>query len=203
MRAQPLECSLLHALDARRPIEGDIDRFAVQRLHDGWNVIEYLSAAMRVPAIPLPGRIVRNFFAVRILDYLQARPPDFYGLMGHLESLLGGVPEATDSLEHVGIAPPPGRQPVIEVSIDTMNLWLDGRPFPVKEPQAWFVKVVLSAIARFILGQLVLHVLREDHAMKTWYGRIKHRRGAKIGRVAVMRGWPTSSSRCSNTTSPT
>jgi transposase len=44
-----------------------------------------------------------------------------------------------------------------------------------------------SALARFILGQLVLHVLRRDPWMKAWYGRIKRRRGAKIARVAVMR----------------
>jgi len=44
-----------------------------------------------------------------------------------------------------------------------------------------------SAIARFILGQMVLHTLRRDAQMKAWYGRIKKRRGAKIARVAVMR----------------
>lgn len=44
-----------------------------------------------------------------------------------------------------------------------------------------------SAIARFILGQMVLHVLRKDPAMRAWYARIKKRRGAKIARVAVMR----------------
>jgi len=44
-----------------------------------------------------------------------------------------------------------------------------------------------SAMARFILGQLVMHVLRRDPWMKAWYGRIKRRRGAKIARVAVMR----------------
>ena len=44
-----------------------------------------------------------------------------------------------------------------------------------------------SATARFILGQLVMHVLRRDAWMKGWYGRIKRRRGSKIARVAVMR----------------
>lgn len=44
-----------------------------------------------------------------------------------------------------------------------------------------------SATARFILGQLVLHVLRRDPWMRGWYGRIKRRRGSKIARVAVMR----------------
>lgn len=44
-----------------------------------------------------------------------------------------------------------------------------------------------SALARFFLGQMVLHVLRRDSEMRTWYGRIKRRRGSKIARVAVMR----------------
>ena len=44
-----------------------------------------------------------------------------------------------------------------------------------------------SALARFLLGQLVLHVLRKDRSMKDWSQRIKRRRGAKIARVAVMR----------------
>jgi transposase len=44
-----------------------------------------------------------------------------------------------------------------------------------------------SAMARFILAQITLHVLRRDAGMRAWYQRIKRRRGAKIGRVAVMR----------------
>ena len=44
-----------------------------------------------------------------------------------------------------------------------------------------------SSMARFVLGHMVLHVLRRDGRMKAWYSRIKRRRGAKIARVAVMR----------------
>lgn len=44
-----------------------------------------------------------------------------------------------------------------------------------------------SALARFLLGQVTLHVLRQDAAMRQWFRRIKRRRGAKIARVAVMR----------------
>ena len=44
-----------------------------------------------------------------------------------------------------------------------------------------------SAMARFILGQVILHVLRRDAHMRLWYGRIKRRRGSKSARVAVMR----------------
>lgn len=48
-----------------------------------------------------------------------------------------------------------------------------------------------SKIARFILGQLVLHFLKRDPKMRDWYRRIKMRRGAKIARVAVMRRMTT------------
>jgi transposase len=44
-----------------------------------------------------------------------------------------------------------------------------------------------SALARFLLGQLVLHVLRDDPWMRSWFKAIKRRRGSKIARVAVMR----------------
>lgn len=44
-----------------------------------------------------------------------------------------------------------------------------------------------SPLARYALGQLVLHVLRRDSAMRQWHRRIKLRRGSKIARVAVMR----------------
>lgn len=44
-----------------------------------------------------------------------------------------------------------------------------------------------SALVRFILGQVILHVLRRDPAMRAWYLRIKKRRGAKIAKVAAMR----------------
>jgi transposase len=44
-----------------------------------------------------------------------------------------------------------------------------------------------SALARFMLGQLVLQVLKKDATMRQWYQRIKKRRGTKIARVAVMR----------------
>ncbi|RPI81532.1 MAG: IS110 family transposase [Planctomycetaceae bacterium] len=44
-----------------------------------------------------------------------------------------------------------------------------------------------SRIARFLLGQLVMHVLRRDGVMRGWYKRLKRRRGSKIARVAVMR----------------
>jgi transposase len=44
-----------------------------------------------------------------------------------------------------------------------------------------------SKMVRFLVGQIVLHVLRKDRGMREWYARIRRRRGSKIARVAVMR----------------
>jgi transposase len=44
-----------------------------------------------------------------------------------------------------------------------------------------------SALARFLLGQVVVHVLRKDAVLRSWYKEVKRRRGSKTARVAVMR----------------
>jgi transposase len=44
-----------------------------------------------------------------------------------------------------------------------------------------------SATARFLLGQLITHVLRQDPQLRQWYGKVRRRRGAKVARVAAMR----------------
>ena len=44
-----------------------------------------------------------------------------------------------------------------------------------------------SPLARYLLGQLTTNVLRRDRWLRDWYKRIKHRRGVKVARVAVMR----------------
>lgn len=110
--------------------------------------------------------------------------------MGHLESLLGGVPAATDDLEHGDTTPPPGRQPVIEVDLDTLNVWLDGIPFPVKERQACFVQAVLSAQGGWIssgeiakLGRAGAIIgRRPDRVFRGLPGLIKDRIEAKGGK---------------------
>lgn len=44
-----------------------------------------------------------------------------------------------------------------------------------------------SSMVRFLLGQLVTHLLRVDEGLKRWHGRLRNKRGAKVARVAVMR----------------
>ena len=44
-----------------------------------------------------------------------------------------------------------------------------------------------SRMVRFLLGQVIVHLLRRDRSVRAWYQGIKRRRGSKIARVAVMR----------------
>ena len=44
-----------------------------------------------------------------------------------------------------------------------------------------------SRMVRYLLAQAIQHLLRRDASVRTWYMRIKRRRGSKIARVAVMR----------------
>lgn len=44
-----------------------------------------------------------------------------------------------------------------------------------------------SRMVRYLLAQAIQHLLRRDGTVRTWYLRIKRRRGSKIARVAVMR----------------
>jgi transposase len=44
-----------------------------------------------------------------------------------------------------------------------------------------------SSMARWLLAQVTLNVLRKDARLREWFKRIKRRRGSTIARVAVMR----------------
>ena len=44
-----------------------------------------------------------------------------------------------------------------------------------------------SSMARWLLAQVTLNVLRKDARLREWFKRIKRKRGSKIARVAVMR----------------
>ena len=44
-----------------------------------------------------------------------------------------------------------------------------------------------SSMARWLLAQVTIKVLRRDARLREWFQRLKRRRGASIARVAVMR----------------
>jgi transposase len=44
-----------------------------------------------------------------------------------------------------------------------------------------------SPTARFLMGQLITHVLRKDNVMRDWYRRVRKRRGSRVARVGAMR----------------
>ena len=49
-----------------------------------------------------------------------------------------------------------------------------------------------SSMARWLLAQVTIKVLRRDARLREWFKRVKRRRGASIARVAVMRKLATS-----------
>ena len=44
-----------------------------------------------------------------------------------------------------------------------------------------------SSMARWLLAEVTIKVLRKDARLREWFKRLKRRRGASIARVAVMR----------------
>jgi transposase len=44
-----------------------------------------------------------------------------------------------------------------------------------------------SGLARWLLAQVTIKVLRKDARLREWFKRIRRRRGSTIARVAVMR----------------
>ncbi len=48
-----------------------------------------------------------------------------------------------------------------------------------------------SGMARWVLGQASKHILRIDPAMRTWFKKIKRKKGPGVARVAVMRRMAT------------
>jgi hypothetical protein len=144
--------ALRYALDARRPLEGDVGRFVLRRLDDAWQVTEYPSVAMCVPSIPRPGHLVKNVFAVGILDCLQQQPPAIYDLMDRIERLLGGVSAEIATLLDQGDTHHRSRCPKIDVDLKKSIVFLDGEIFPVSSAGAHFVHLVVSAGGTWISG---------------------------------------------------
>jgi hypothetical protein len=137
--------ALRYALDARRPVEGDLRRFERRRLKDAWEVVEHSSLAVRALPFRLPGRVLRDFYTVSVLDYVFARKPQIFDLMALIEDLLGGVPSEADGLAPNGSPKVERQVPRIKVDLTSDTVWLDGKAFQVKTGQAYFVDAVVAA----------------------------------------------------------
>ena len=139
--------ALRFALDPRKPIEGDVGRFHLEQVNNGWRVVEYPSVARKVPAIPLPGRLIRSLYAVRIFDHLHHDPPQLYRLMGLIETILGCIPTEKDCLHEKPRAAKPPNVPKIKVDLEESKdiVWLNGKPVSVGLAQTYFLDAVVGA----------------------------------------------------------
>ena len=75
--------ALRYALDARKAVEGSLDRFHLTRKESYWEVREYPGIA--VTSIPMPPRCVRDPVAVDVLDQVFRDKLDTYRLMALIE----------------------------------------------------------------------------------------------------------------------
>lgn len=104
--------ALRYALDARKAVEGSLDRFHLTRKESYWEVREYLGIAVR--SIPMPPRCVRDPVAVDVLDQVFRDKLDTYRLMELIEWWLGDQPSKDDALS-------PARKPRFTYQIATSN----------------------------------------------------------------------------------
>lgn len=159
--AELTKLALRFALDPRKSIEGDLRRFSLSRTEDGWEVIAYPSLAMKVPAIPLPGRSIKDVFAVQILNLLHHDPPQIFKLMNLIEFRLGCVPSGSDGLDAEALNEDALAEPKIRVDLEKKIVWLYGEPIPVRSDGAYFVDALTKANGNWI--SLPKNAPTEDH----------------------------------------
>ena len=131
-----------YALDARRPVEGDLRRFEMRRLADAWEVVEHSSAAVRV----LPFHCLAAFSAT------STRFPSLTAFSDHADLRPNGLDRGAarrGASEADGLAPNGSpkaerQSPRIKVELTSDTIWLDDKAFQVKTGQAYFVDAVVE-----------------------------------------------------------
>ena len=141
---------LQYALDPRRPIEGDIQRFHLRWTDSGLEVVEYPSVAQKAVSIPHPGRSIRNIHAKRILALLSSGSPQFFRLRKLIEEILGESPP-----EPPAPSSRPKRRPKLELCVDVekSTITIAGVSYSVSYSQVHFVKVLFDARGAFVVGR--------------------------------------------------
>lgn len=115
--------ALRYACDARKPIEGDINRFSWKRVPEGWLITEYPSLSHRMMPIPLPGRLIKDSFVVAVLDHVFTEMPRSK-LMQLIEVILDGPPKQSDTLEAADR--PSFTYDIVGGESNLVRLWING-----------------------------------------------------------------------------
>jgi hypothetical protein len=173
--------ALRFTLDPRHPVEGDVGRFGLERIEGVWKVTEYPSLAMKVPAIPLPGIVVRNALGVQILDHLAQDRPQIYKLMELIETLLSCIPTKKDGLGSKDGVRVSSLPPEIRVDLSRSIVWIDEEPVPVSTEGAYFAHAVAGAKGRWI--SFSSDALSEEHreAVGSRPDRVRRRLPLELG----------------------
>ena len=133
------------ALDARRAVEGNMRRFTCRQTPEGWQITEYPSPAHCEIPLPPPGRcrLVRNSLINAVLSSIFADPPKMVRLMEIIETIFGGIPQKSETLEATNspaftFEVEPGKK------TQTLRLCINGQEVPL--PPSADVQKLLRAL---------------------------------------------------------
>jgi hypothetical protein len=119
-------------LDARRSVDGNLDRFSLERASDSWQVRLRSSLAERLlsPVVKGKGHRVWNPTTNAVLDCIAVDSPKLSRLLEIIERTFGGPPSISDTLEAAV-------QPEVTFAIEEsstrpiVKLWINDREVPL------------------------------------------------------------------------
>jgi hypothetical protein len=144
---------LQYVLDARQPIQGSVYRFDLTRQESGYKLVEYRAAEMRVRAIPMPGRNVKDVFAVSLLEALQGDPPQIYRLREIVEQMLD-CEQLESTVRSVESNVDAGGAVVADLVASTLSF--GGVTYQLDLPSILFVKAVAEANGEWVTSPAMI-----------------------------------------------
>lgn len=144
-RAQPsptrlLQLSVRYALDARQTVDVPIQNIDVRPHKHGYEIAVHPPGRVKIRSLPYPGVVVRNPYAIQLLNFVRQAPPPYFQMMRLIETLLQHLPSFPERLE------PPASKPIspIEVDLDQSVVLLLGQYYKVSSDAARFVKKLID-----------------------------------------------------------
>ena len=135
-----LQLSVRYALDARQTVDVPIQNIDIRAHKNGYKITVHPPGRVKIRSLPYPGQVVRNPYAIRLLNFVRQAPPPYFQMMRLIETLLQHLPSFPERLE------PPATKPIspIEVDLAQSVVSLLGQYYKVSADAARFVKKLIE-----------------------------------------------------------
>lgn len=135
-----LQLSVRYALDARQTVDVPIQNIDIRAHKNGDKITVHPPGRVKIRSLPYPGQVVRNPYAIRLLNFVRQAPPPYFQMMRLIETLLQHLPSFPERLE------PPASKPIspIEVDLAQSGVLLLGQSYKVSSDAARFVKKLID-----------------------------------------------------------